>query len=185
MSVATVPKQVPAVAEPVDARWDDAVEEHRAALAAFLDAAEALRDDAWAQPWAPGKWTRAQVAEHLSLAYAAAVREIQTGEGMRVRVTGMKQRLLRLIVLPHVLFHRKLPMKVKSPRAAWPDAVTDPRPVVLERLRQWGERYEAEIERARRSGGGSLTHPYFGKLEPVKAMRFMAVHIEHHTRQIS
>ena len=77
------------------------------------------------------------------------------------------------------------PMRVVSPRESRPGDVTAPRVRVLRRLRELGERYEAEMERAIESGGGSLTHPYFGLIPPVKAMRLMAVHIEHHTRQIA
>lgn len=185
MRVAAVSKQAPGPAEALGPRWDDAADEHRAALAAFLDVAEGLRDDAWSAPWEPGKWTRAQVAEHLSLTYEAAIREILTGQGVRVRVTGVKQRLLRWVLMPHILFHRSLPMKVVSPREARPAEVTAPRAQVLRRLRELGERYETEMERAIGAGGGALTHPYFGTIPPVKAMRFMAVHIEHHTRQIA
>ena len=168
-----------------DARWDEAVEEHRAALAAFLDAAEGLREDAWNAPWAPGKWTRAQVAEHLALSYEAAIRELTTGEGMRVRVTGVKLRLLRWIFMPHILFHRSLPMRIVAPREVRPAEVRAPRAAVLRRLRELGVRVEVEMERAIEAGGGTLTHPYFGAIPPLKAMRLMAIHIEHHTRQIA
>ena len=168
-----------------DARWDEAVEEHRAALAAFMDVAERLREDAWNAPWAPGKWTRAQVAEHLALSYEAVIRELATGEGIRVRVTGLKLRLLRWIFMPHILFHRSLPMRVVAPREVRPAEVGTPRAVVLRRLRELGVRVEMEMERAMESGGGSLTHPYFGVIPPLKAMRLMAIHIEHHTRQIA
>src|SRR4051812_18473221 len=143
MRVAAVNKHpTPAAEHALSARWDDAVEEHRAALAAFLDAAEQLRDDAWRAPWGAGKWTRAQVAEHLSLSYEAALREIATGQGLRVRVTGARQRILRWVLLPHILFHRSLPLRVVSPREARPAEVTAPRAQVLRRLRELGERYE-------------------------------------------
>ncbi|MFL5540850.1 MAG: DinB family protein [Longimicrobiaceae bacterium] len=168
-----------------DARWDEAVEEHRAALAAFLDVAERLREDAWNAPWAPGKWTRAQVAEHLALVYEVAIRELTTGQGLRVRVTGVRQRLLRWILMPHILFHRSLPLRVVSPRETRPAEVTAPRGAVLRRLRELAVRWEVELERAMEAGRGGLTHPYFGTIQPLKAMRFMAVHIEHHTRQIA
>jgi hypothetical protein len=187
MSVAAVNKQPPAATAPhsLGSRWDDAVEEHREALAAFLDAAEQLRDEAWRAPWGPGKWTRAQVAEHLSLAYEAAIREILTGERLRVRTSGARQRILRWVFLPHILFHRSLPLRVVSPRETRPPEVAATRAQGLRRLRELGERYEMEMERAIEKGGGHLTHPYFGTIPPVKAMRFMAVHIEHHTRQIA
>ncbi|HEX8903733.1 MAG TPA: DinB family protein [Longimicrobiaceae bacterium] len=184
MGLATASKHPPVPAERDDPRWDEAVEEHRAALAAFLDVAEGLSDEAWRSPWGPGKWTRAQVAEHLALAYEALLRELATGEGMRTRVPPWRQRLLRWVVLPHVLFHRSFPVRVASPREVRPPEPTMPRPQLLRRMRELGERFEQEHDRARRGGGGSLTHPYFGRVGPVKAMRFVAVHIEHHTRQI-
>jgi len=185
MRTAAAAEKHPVRTSDPDARWDEAVEEHRAALAAFMDVAERLREDAWSAPWAPGKWTRAQVAEHLALTYEAAIRELTTGEGVRVRVTGMRQRLLRWIFMPHILFHRSLPMRVVSPREARPAEVTAPRAAVLRRLRELGVRMEVELERAMEAGRGTLTHPYFGTIPPLKAMRLMAVHIEHHTRQIA
>lgn len=185
MGVATVRKHPSIPAEREDPRWDEAVDEHRAALAAFLDVAEQLGDEAWDAPWAPGKWTRAQIAEHLALAYQALLHELATGEGMRPRLPPFRQKLLRWIVLPHVLFHRSFPVRVASPRETRPPEVTMPRPQLLARLRDLGERFEHELDLARRAGGGSLTHPYFGRVGPVKAMRFIAVHIEHHTRQVA
>jgi hypothetical protein len=185
MRVASAAEKHPPRTPGADPRWDEAVDEHRAALAAFLDTAEQLRDDAWNAPWAPGKWTRAQVAEHLALTYEIAIRELATGEGLRVRVTGVRQRLLRWILMPHILFHRSLPIRVRAPREVRPPDATAPRAAILRRLRELGVRWEAEMERAIGAGGGGLTHPYFGTIPPVKAIRFMAVHIEHHTRQIA
>ena len=185
MAVATVPADPAVQAERDDSRWDEAVDEHRAALAAFLDVAEQLDDEAWRGPWAPGKWTRAQIAEHLALAYEVLLRELATGEGVRPRLPPFRQKLLRWILLPHILFHRSFPVRVASPRETRPPVVTAPRPELLRRLRDLGERFERELDLARRAGGGSLTHPYFGRVGPVKAMRFIAVHIEHHTRQVA
>jgi hypothetical protein len=184
MSTAAAPKHPPAVAT-ADPRWDDAVEEHRAALAAFLDIAEGLTETAWNAPWGAGKWTRAQVAEHLSLTYEAAIHELATGQGLRVKVSGLRLRLLRWIVMPHILFHRSLPIRVIAPREVRPPGVTAPRPAVLRRLRELAVRWEREMERAVGAGGGGLTHPYFGTIPPLKAVRFMAIHIEHHTRQVA
>ncbi|HET7232774.1 MAG TPA: DinB family protein [Longimicrobium sp.] len=185
MSLAAANDRPARAADRDDSRWDEAVDEHRTALAALLDAIEALRDDAWRAPWAPGKWTRAQVAEHLALSYEAAIREVGSGQAIATRVPPFRQKLLRLVVLPHILFHRSIPGRPRSPREIRPGEVTAPRAQILVRLRELGERFEHEMERAYHSGGGGLTHPYFGKIGAVKAMRFMAVHLEHHTRQIA
>jgi hypothetical protein len=185
MHVAAAAEKHPPRTPGLDPRWDEAVDEHREALAAFLDAAEGLAEDAWSSPWAPGKWTRAQVAEHLALTYEVALRELATGQGLRVRVTGLRQRLLRWVLMPHILFHRSLPVRVTAPREIRPPDATAPRAVILRRLRELGVRWEAEMERAIGAGGGGLTHPYFGAIPPLKAMRLMAIHLEHHTRQIA
>ncbi|HVG45057.1 MAG TPA: DinB family protein, partial [Longimicrobium sp.] len=158
MRVAAVEKHPPRTPG-ADPRWDDAADEHRAALAAFLDTAEQLRDDAWNAPWAPGKWTRAQVAEHLALTYEIAIRELTTGQGLRVKVTGVRQRLLRWVLMPHILFHRSLPVRVVAPREVRPPEVTVSRAALLRRLRELGVRWEMEMERAIGVGRGGLMHP--------------------------
>jgi uncharacterized damage-inducible protein DinB len=185
MSVATVSKQPSIPAERDDPRWDEAVDEHRTALAAFLDAAEALDDEAWRAPWRPGKWTRAQIAEHLALAYEAIIGELRGGPPMRAKGPKWRQTLLRWVVLPHILFHRTFPVRAMAPRETRPPEVTTGRAQLLARMRDLGERFEREMDLARRAGRGGLTHPYFGRVGPVRSMRFVAVHIEHHTRQVA
>jgi hypothetical protein len=185
MAMAAVNDPASTSTERDDPRWDDAMDEHRTALAAFLDTAEGLREDAWKAPWGAGKWTRAQVAEHLALVYEAAIRELMTGQGLPVKVSPFRQKLLRWVVLPHILFHRSIPLRPPSPRETRPGEVTAPRAQVLRRLRELGERFEHEMERAHRAGRAQLTHPFFGAIAGARAMRFVAVHLEHHTRQVA
>jgi hypothetical protein len=185
MAMAAAEKHPATAVQRDDPRWEDAVEEHRTALATFLEIAESLSDDAWNAPWGPGKWTRAQVAEHLALSYEAAIRELTAGGAIAVKVAPWRQALLRWIVLPHILFHHSIPGRTRSPRELRPAEVTAPRGRVLLRLRELGERFESEAERAFHSGSGHVTHPFFGRIDAVKGMRFMGVHLEHHTRQIA
>ena len=176
---------MPAAQIRTDRRWDEVLEEHRDAIAGFLEVASRLDDGAWGEPWAPDKWTRGQVAQHLVLVYEALLKEVRTGERMTTRMPRWRQNMLRWIVLPHILFHRSFPGRPRSPREARPAEPLPPCAEVLRRLRELGERFETEVTQARRNGGGGLTHPYFGTIEPVRGMRFIAVHIEHHTRQIA
>ena len=166
-------------------RWEEAYADHREALAAFLDTASALPDEAWEEPWGPGKWTRAQVAEHLSLAYEAVIHELQTGEGMALKLTPWRRNVTRWILLPHILFHRSFPLRAPSPREIRPREPRAPRAEALRQLRELGGRFEETMERAVREGGGWVTHPFFGRVAPLKSIRFMAVHLEHHRRQIA
>jgi hypothetical protein len=167
-----------------DARWEAAVDEHRIAVAAFLDAAERVPSAAWTVARAPGKWTPAQLCEHLSLSYDALLTELAEGRPMAPRATGWKRAVLRTLVLPHILFHGSIPVRAPAPRETRPPEACPDRRAALARLREVAERFEHRLDAARRVGGGRVTHPYFGPLPPDKAMRFCAVHLDHHRPQL-
>jgi DinB superfamily len=168
-----------------DRRWHEAVDEHRAALAAYLETAEEVRDDAWTRPLAPGKWSPAEVTEHVTLAYEVLLVELREGRGMRVKGPPWRRTLLRWVLLPHILFHGTIPLRPPAPRELRPGPPRAPRAEALRILRDLGERFEHEMTRARAAGGGWITHPYFGTVEPVKGMRFVGIHLEHHRKQVA
>lgn len=167
-----------------DAGWKRAVEEHRDAVRRFVATAEGLGSDAWTRPRAPGQWTPAEIAEHLVLSYETALRELAGGPGIRPRATGWRQRLLRWVLLPHILFHRRFPVRAVAPREIRPTGAHGDRGAVLARMRELAARAERELDAARGTGA-LVTHPYFGGLPAVRTLRFLAIHIEHHLRQLS
>jgi len=183
--VTVAPPRTPTSSGRSGRRWDEVMAEHREALAGFLETASALPAEAWDQPWGPGKWTRAQVAEHLSLSYEAVIRELETGEAMALKLTPWRRTLTRWLLLPHILFHRSFPIRAPSPREIRPRDPRAPRAEALRQLRELGGRFEETMERAVQAGGGSVTHPFFGRVPPLKVVRFMGVHLEHHGRQIA
>jgi hypothetical protein len=164
--------------------WRRAVEEHRAALFAAESATGRCDPERWGAARPDGTWTPAEIAEHLALAYEASLREL-AGEGsMQLRLTPLRRALGRWLVLPHMLFHRTFPIRARSPREVRPgEAGADPATLAA-RLRELGDRFERAIVAAGRDGGLGLTHPYFGRISPLRSLRFMAVHLEHHTRQL-
>jgi DinB superfamily len=174
---------MPSTARRADSRWQAALDEHRVALAAFHDAAERVPASAWQTPRAPGKWSPAQIAEHLALAYEAMLGELRGGPAMKPRAKPWQQTVFRWVVLPHVLFHRSIP-RASSPREMRPPETGPDRAAVLHRLAQRADEMERELDRARRAGGGYLTHPYFGPVPPLKLLRFAGVHLDHHRKQL-
>jgi hypothetical protein len=185
MSAAT-PPAAPAPERPaLDARWSATVGEHRRALAAYLETAAALAEDAWDRPWAPGKWTPAHITEHLTLAYEALITEAREGKPMKLRLPAWRRTLLRWVLLPHILFHRSFPVRAPAPREMRPDAARAPRGEALALLAEMGERFEHEVLAAHGRGIQTLTHPYFGGIGFRRGFRFVAVHVEHHHRQIA
>lgn len=177
---------MPVATPRADARWHTVVEEHQVALAAYLDAAARLPEGAWTQPWKPGKWTPAQITEHLSMTYSVFIGEVNGGQGMKLKLTPLRRRILRMFLLPHMLFHRTFPRGAPAPRELRPaETTTSPRDQALARMRELGERFEREASRARVAGWKHVTHPFFGPIDLTRGMRLAAVHIEHHTRQLA
>lgn len=178
---------MPVATSRADARWHAAVEEHQVALAAYLDTAARLSDAAWTQPWRPGKWTPAQTTDHLVKTYRVLIGEVNGGPAMRLKLTPFRRGVLRLLLLPHMLFHRTFPRGAVAPRELRPEAEggAPARVQALAEMREWGERMEREAERARAAGWTHITHPFFGQIDLTRGMRLCAVHIEHHTRQLA
>ncbi|HEX6910382.1 MAG TPA: DinB family protein [Longimicrobium sp.] len=178
---------MPVATPRADTRWHAAVEEHQVALAAYLDAAARLPEGAWHRPWSPGKWTPAQVTEHLEMTYRVFIGEVNGGPAMKLKLTPFRRRVLRLLMLPHMLFHRTFPRGARAPRELRPaeEGPPSPRTEALARMRELGERFEREASRARGGGWNHVTHPYFGEIDLTRGMRLCAVHIEHHTRQLA
>jgi hypothetical protein len=167
-----------------EARWRAALAEHRAALEGYAAAVRALDGEAWTRPWAPGKWTPAEVTEHLALSYRAFIAEAEEGRPMKLKMTRLRRTLLRWFLLPHMLFHRTFPVKAVAPREVRPAGNDGTPEEALAELLRLGAEAEAALERARARPGAVLTHPYFGSIELTRAVRFCAVHLEHHTRQV-
>ena len=55
---------------------------HDRAARALIAAAEAVGESRWSEPVAPGKWSAAQILEHLLATYDVVLRELSGGSGM-------------------------------------------------------------------------------------------------------
>lgn len=160
-----------------------ALREHGDALAAMVDILAQIEADAWDRPWGIGKWTPAQVAEHLVLTYEESIRDL-TGEAMaRARVGPRWQRALRTFLLPHILFHRSFPLRALAPREWRPEGSGIDAATAVAALPDAAERFEAEVARAYEQAR-ALNHPYFGPVDALRGLRLAAVHLEHHRRQV-
>lgn len=170
-----------AVGKSKSRRLERAVSEHRAALSSFVEFVRRLDGAEWTRSSGEGKWTPAEVTEHLALAYEAAVRELETGAPMAPKLSRGRQSVLRWLLLPHMLFHRTMP-RVRSPREARPARSAASVAEGLARLQQTALRFERAYQERE---DAQLTHPYFGPLSRVQAFRLSALHLEHHQRLLS
>lgn len=163
--------------------WTRALREHEQALRGFRDAALQVPVAAWARAARRGGWSPAQVVEHVALAYELSAADLRGEGAMRARVGPAYQRVLRWVLLPHVLFHRSIPVRAQAPREIRPGERPSPRDVLLLRLQRAAAAFEREAERAHQTGARAR-HPYFGPISALQALRFAAVHTLHHARQL-
>ncbi len=167
-----------------DADWQKRCDDHQREIGRFLADAERLDDAAWMLAPAAGKWCPGQIAEHLVLSYAAMRRELAGGVGLRLRTRFWRRLLIRWRYLPMILKERRLPAGAPAVREIRPPEAPRPRTVVTADLRDQADLFEQELGRARATGGGRLTHPFFGRLSAAEALRFVAVHAAHHRAQL-
>jgi hypothetical protein len=164
--------------------WHEVSERHAATLGAFLEQAAALDHGRWLAPVEEGKWSPAEITEHLRLAYEVLGRELTGGTGLKPRAGKILQWLLRRVFLPRILRSGRIARKVQAPREIRPLTIESNREKALERLRVEGEQFEKNL--AERSGTGTpcISHHLFGTFDAETGLRFVTIHLENHRRQL-
>jgi hypothetical protein len=163
---------------------EGAAAEHRAAIAAAAADFERVAGADWERPVRPGKWSPAEIAQHLTVAYSPAMSELAGGAGYARRFSPLMTRVARWVALGGILSGRKFPNGGKSPPEARPVGPFPPPAEAAARLRSAAEAFENTITEAHRSGGGRITNAYFGALTAPEALKLVAMHAEHHRKQL-
>jgi hypothetical protein len=163
---------------------EEALARHRGAVAAFVASAAATDSDAWTRPTAPGKWSPAQVTEHLLLAVLAVQAELQQRSPMRFVLPAWKRFLLRRAVLPRLLATGRFPAGARAPREIRPSLPTISQEEALRRLESAAAEFDAACRQAPRLEKRRLGHPYFGALPATDLIRILAWHTLHHRVQL-
>ncbi len=166
---------------PSSARWKRLQQEHLATVERFVAQARSLSSTRWSAEPSPGKWSPAQVTEHVALTYQALLQELSAGQAMRVRTTGWHRILLRALLLPRILRTGRIPSGSVAPRELRPGTAALDQAALLEQLRSSAWRLDAELAA---HAFAHLTHPYFGRLRSAEVLRFCAIHTAHHAKQL-
>ena len=165
-------------------RATEGLDAHRSAAAAFETAVSQIPAEVWAQPAAPGKWSPAEITEHLARSYESHLTELRGGPGIRVRVKGLKLFILRWTVMPKLLRTGRFPEGVRAPSEVAPVTPAGTREAGVARFRELAATFEGEMAGRLEVGKGRITHPFFGKLTLDQALRFVELHVRHHGRQL-
>ena len=164
-------------------RWEEIAALHDSASKNLAAAAEAVSSDRWLTPRAEGKWSPAEVVEHLNTVYDVVLRELAGEPGMQIRTTWWQRILLRFTIVPKILRGGGFPAGARAPKETRPVlSITDQRELIA-RFRDRAARFAAASSNARGTGK-RITHAYFGAAQIPESTLLCARHIEHHTKQI-
>jgi hypothetical protein len=159
----------------------ESLELHATASEAFLRSAESVPDARWHQPAAEGKWSPAQLTDHLVRTYDALLQELGGGPGMRIRTRLWQRLLLRVTVKPRLLRGGPFPRGIRAPREIRPAEAGPDKAVGLALFRERAASFVQAVRAA--PPGKQLTHPFLGMGPVPEGVLFCARHLQHHNAQ--
>ncbi len=166
-------------------KWPDVERIHSDAAADLVAAAERVPPEKWLIPRGEGKWSPAEVVEHLNLAYDVLLAELAGGKGLQVRTKFWLRMYLRLVYMPRLMRGGPFPEGVRAPRELRQPVANPDQSSAIAGFRDRAARMISGASAAIADGRKVLlTHPYFGKSPLPDGVLFCARHIQHHRKQI-
>lgn len=159
-----------------------ACEANRRSVADFVTAARSVDSAAWGREAAPGKWSPAQVTEHVTLAYEKT-RDLLANPPAG-GVPWYLRPLVRYFYVRPILKTGKFPANTKAPRQFRPSDAAEPAGALLSRLESAAGGLERDLEGLASQGRSAISHPIFGRILLPDALQFQALHTAHHRRQL-
>ncbi len=164
-------------------RLEEAAALHRETIDEASSAIAAQDPATWTVPRQPGKWSAAEIAQHLILSYEVPLRELEGGAGLALVLPWWKRAALRWTVLPRILMGR-FPVGAPAPREVRPRNAPESPAEAVERLRAVADLFAVRLREEHSARPVRLTHAYFGRLSAPEILKLLAVHARHHRAQL-
>ena len=158
------------------------IRNNQIAIAEFLDAVRAVPADDWAEPRAPGKWSPAQVVEHVALVYELGLKLLK-GTAKDPSAPRWLRPLIGMIIRRTVLRTGRF-MKSKTAAPFHPKGAPAPRDALVARLEEASRAFERSAVQEVESGRSTFDHPAFGRFGVADYVQFQAHHTKHHQAQL-
>lgn len=159
-----------------------ALQQNRAAAEALCAAADEARA-AWDVPRAPGKWSPAQVVEHVARALEQSARELRGEPALFPKFPGPLRPVMR------GLFFNWILRRGSFPRGTRTNAAMDPERGAATPAEARARIHEAihdldQAVKTRDAGLGPVHTGAFGAVSLPDYLMFQAIHTRHHTPQV-
>jgi uncharacterized damage-inducible protein DinB len=159
------------------------ITDDRRAVTDFLATARAVPPAAWHQPRAPGKWSPAQVTEHVAIAYEVS-RGILRGTFAWRGAPRFVRPLIRTFFLKPVLKTGRFAKGGKTPTHFEPTTTPASIGDLATRLQAAATAFEVDVQAAAQGGQTTLDHPFFGAVPLAEYLRLQVIHTSHHRQQL-
>lgn len=156
---------------------------NRAAVLHFVSVALTVPRDAWTRPPAAGKWSPAQVAEHVAITMDQSVKILE-GRSTPVSLPRLLRPLVRRFMLRPILQRGRFMRGGKAPKDFLPSAGGVLQAEVAAALERSLFAYEQSIARQRQGGHDTFEHPVFGRIPLADYVRLNELHARHHEAQL-
>jgi hypothetical protein len=168
----------------LEKNWETLARHHADILDSYIRRASDLDNALWLVPIEDGKWSPAEITEHVRLVYEILHGELTGKAGLAPRVGGFLRAIFRRVFLPRILKSGRIARKVRAPKEIVPLNFERDRNRALTRLREDAERFEKTL--AARSGTGQpcVSHHLFGSFDAETGLRFVTIHLDNHRRQL-
>lgn len=162
---------------------DDAIAANREAAKRFLSTARSVAREKWATPVAPGKWSPAQIVDHVATSTEVALKTIKGDKSM-----GSFPRFFRAIpramVFNSTLKKGAFPAKMRGPAIFAPSREHASLEASAARLERAMSDLEVHVRDMAKAGKHAFEHGFFGSLKVADYVRFNGLHTDHHEQQL-
>ena len=153
------------------------------AVSDFMTCTDAL-GAVWTTAPAPGKWSAAQLAEHIALTYDMSCR-LMRGENIGLRpIPRLLRPLLRRFVIRKILETGNFGRPSRTFKPFEPVNPSATPPAARLRLERSVEVFEQQVRASTPIGDYTFVHPAFGKMHVTDYVRLQLVHTRHHLKQL-
>lgn len=158
---------------------------HAAAVESFLRTGSEVHEVDWVRPTAPGKWSPAEIAEHVRLSFEILLADLHGERAMRVLLPAWQRVPLRWLMVPRIIRTGEFPKGARAPKEIRPTPTSATQAEALARVKSAADQFADVCARVTRPRSRRVTHAYFGGITLPTALRFIARHTQHHERQLA
>ena len=162
---------------------EDVIAENRKATDHFLATARKVPAAKWAQPVAPGKWSPAQIVDHIAVTTEVALKAIN-GDPSMGSIPKFLRFLPRKLGFDPTIKKGRFPEKQRGPKVFAPSPDHPAYEASAAKIERAITALESHVRTVLAAGTHSFEHSFFGRIAIIDYIRFGTLHTEHHERQL-